>query len=423
MSTNSHNIRFRVHGKRRRGSILTMTAVLLPVLFILSAFCINIAYMQMTRTQLMVATDAAARSGGRSLSELQDVDLAKANALATAALNTVAGAPLRLELGDSENEIEFGSSAATNNGYGRYQFSKVDTSLVRSGASVANAVRITGKRNSGSLSGSVALPFPSFGLPSSWDVVQQAVATQVDRDIALVLDRSGSMSWKTYDWPSGHSPWNYTIYDLAVAEGLLYTSGGYYYYSSGVSSYDYQDWVWEEYYELGPAPNAPWDDLKLAVASFLSVLETTDQNELVSIASYASSATLDLQLEGDYQVVLDELDTLSPTGATAIGEGMEAGLPSLYETGFGRPFAAKTIIVMTDGMHNTGVDPVEVAEEVIDEYNLTIHTVTFSAGADQDRMQEVADIGGGSHYHADTGVELIDVFEEIANNLPTMVTQ
>ena len=249
------------------------------------------------------------------------------------------------------------------------------------------------------------------------------MATQVDRDIALVLDRSGSMSWKTYDWPSGNSPWNTTIYDLAVAEGLLYISGGYYYYSSGVSSYDYQDWVWEEYYELGPAPNSPWDDLKLAVASFLSVLETTDQNELVSIASYASSATLDLQLEGDYQVVLDELDTLSPTGATAIGEGMEAGLPSLYETGFGRPFAAKTIIVMTDGMHNRGVDPVDVAEDVIEEYSLTIHTVTFSPGADQDRMQEVADIGGGSHYHADTGVELIDVFEEIANNLPTMVTQ
>ena len=235
----------RIPMKQRRGSILTLTAVLLPVLFILSAFSINIAYMQMTRTQLMVATDAAARSGGRSLSELQDVDLAKANALATAALNTVAGAPLRLELGDSENEIEFGSSAATNNGFGRYDFDKVSTDLVRSGTSVANAVRITGKRDTGSLSGSVALPFPSFGLPDSWDVVQQAVATQVDRDISLVLDRSGSMSWKTYDWSSGQSPWNSTIYNVAVSEGLLTYSNGSYYYASGVSSYDYQDWVWE----------------------------------------------------------------------------------------------------------------------------------------------------------------------------------
>ena len=93
------------------------------------------------------------------------------------------------------------------------------------------------------------------------------------------------------------------------------------------------------------------------------------------------------------------------------------------EEGFGRPFAAKTIIVMTDGMHNTGIGPVEVAESFVSEYNVTIHTVTFSAGADQTRMQEVADIGGGTHYHADTGTELVDVFEEIANNLPTMVTQ
>jgi hypothetical protein len=56
-------------------------------------------------------------------------------------------------------------------------------------------------------------------------------------------------------------------------------------------------------------------------------------------------------------------------------------------------------------------------------YNLTIHTVTFGEGADQDLMQDVAVIGGGNHYHAANGSELVAIFEEIANNLPTILTQ
>ncbi len=407
----------------RKGNILALTALLLPVLFILSAFTINAAYMQLTRTELMVATDAAARAGGRTLSELRDVDQAKNAALATAALNNVAGSPLRLELDDAENEIEFGSAVPPSDDYGRFIFTKKETAAVRSGTATANSIRITGRRKHDSRSGSVDLPLPSFGLPSSWDVELQAVATQVDRDIALILDRSGSMSWKVYHWPAGKNPWQTVVFDAAVAEGLLVVRRGNYAYADGVNAYDFQDWVWEDYYHLGSPPLSPWDELRNAVQSFLTVLDGTDQRELVSIASYASNSTLDLALESDYGVVMNAIDALNPTGNTAIGLGMQTGLPALYEAGLGRPFAAKTLIVMTDGIHNTGIDPVQVARDLVAQYNITIHTITFSAGADQARMKAVARIGGGSHYHASNGAELIEVFEDIANNLPTVVTQ
>jgi hypothetical protein len=49
--------------------------------------------------------------------------------------------------------------------------------------------------------------------------------------------------------------------------------------------------------------------------------------------------------------------------------------------------------------------------------------VTFGEGADQNLMQDVAEIGGGKHYHAATGAELVAIFEEIANNLPTILTK
>ncbi|MEM7314635.1 MAG: pilus assembly protein [Planctomycetota bacterium] len=410
----------------RRGGILVLMTVLIPVLFVLAAFTINMSYMQLSRTELMVATDAATRAAGRGLSELQDVDLAKALAENTAAMNTVGGEPLQLDFEDSANEIEFGNATNSNSTYSRYNFSKVDTSDVRNGLEPATAVRITGICNPSSETGSVDLPFPGFGLGETFDVTAQSVAMQVDRDIAMVLDRSGSMGWINIAWEDGFTPWNTTIYEAAVTAGVLtksFSRGRWrYYYASGQNSTTYQQWVWEDY--LGNEPVlSPWESLVVAVGSFLDVLEGTVQSEKVSIASYASSASLDLNLESNYQTVRDVVDTLTPSGATAIGLGMETGSAALFNTSFGRSFAAKTLIVMTDGVHNTGISPVTAANNIVAAHNVTIHTVTFGAGADQDLMQDVAAIGGGMHYHAANSAELIEVFEEIANNLPTIVTQ
>ena len=88
-----------------------------------------------------------------------------------------------------------------------------------------------------------------------------------------------------------------------------------------------------------------------------------------------------------------------------------------------RPFASKTIVVLSDGDNRTGANPITAAEDIIADYNVTIHTVTFTQGADQTEMTTVAEKGFGRHYHADTGEGLIDVFEEIANNLPTILTE
>lgn len=419
--------RFRRYHDSRRGGILVLMTVLIPVLFILAAFTINMSYMQLSRTELMVATDSATRAAGRGLSELQDVDLAKQLAMNTAAMNTVGGEPLQLDLEDPANEIEFGNATATNNSYSRYNFSKVETQQVRAGVEPATAVRITGICNSGSDTGSVDLPFPGFGLGETFDVSAQSVAMQVDRDIALILDRSGSMSWMDpYEWPDEFSPWDTTVFDAAVDAGVLTKSWSYgrwrYYYAPGQNSDSYQEWVWEDYLDNDPRLS-PWEALVAAVDSFLDVLDTTVQAEMVSIASYSSTASLDLNLEDDYEVVRGTVNSLSPDGNTAIGAGMQTGSTALFNTSYGRSFAAKTLIVMTDGVHNTGVSPITAANGIVASHNVTIHTVTFGAGADQNLMQDVADIGGGMHYHAANATELIEVFEEIANNLPTIVTQ
>lgn len=55
----------------------------------------------------------------------------------------------------------------------------------------------------------------------------------------------------------------------------------------------YQQRVWEGYYDNGRAPTTPWRDLVVAVNAFLHVLDATSQEEWGSVASDASTATLD----------------------------------------------------------------------------------------------------------------------------------
>ncbi len=410
--------------KLRRGAITVLMALLLPVLVIVSAFVINISFLQLSKTELMVATDAAARAGGRAISNYQDIDDAIQAAQITAMLNSVNGIPLQLNADETAGDIEFGDAEPGENTE-RFQFAEVTRAQIYDGEEKAAAIRVHGRMNQSSLSGPIEAFFPTFGMKDEFDLHQTAVAMQVDRDIALILDRSSSMDWHPgWDWPSGYDPWDWDSLVAGYYAGILGYDFyyGYFYYNSGQNSNSYQTWLWEEHFELGSAPKTPWEELVEAVGVFLDVLDETDQDEQVSIASYASTASLDITLQKNYDLIKTELDSLYPYGNTAIGEGMSTGIPTLLDS-YSRVYAAKTLLVMTDGVHNTGTAPATVATNIVANYDVTIHTITFGEGADQIAMENVATIGGGEHYHADNGAELQAIFEEIANNLPTIVTQ
>jgi hypothetical protein len=188
-----------------------------------------------------------------------------------------------------------------------------------------------------------------------------------------------------------------------------------------------EDVYWDQYYDWqynsGDAPDASrWKTLEYAVNEFLDVLDGTDQEELVSLASFSTSALLNYELELNYNNIRNWLSGTSPGGWTAIGQGLQEGLPSLFSA-FGRPYAAKTIVVLTDGINNQTPEPLGVAQSIVAGQNVTIHTVTFSHEADTTTMAAVAEAGGGNHYHAEDTDELADIFREIANNLPTIITE
>ncbi|MFY9255043.1 MAG: VWA domain-containing protein [Fuerstiella sp.] len=341
----------------RRGAILMLIVMCLPVILAFGAFAINVAWMQLTRTELRTATDASVRAGSRTLSITQDTDAARTAAVTAASKNTVAGTGLVL----TATDVQFGKSST--DAAGKYSFAAQSET-----ATTNNSVRVTGRRTAGSGSGAIPMLFAGVFDKGTFEPVKTAVATHIDRDVFLVLDRSGSMTTTT------------------------------------------------------PGSSNRWLDLKKAVQAFLDTLAATPQDELVGVVTYSSTSTLDENMNLNYGQLMSTINGKPVSGATAIGLGLQDGIAGVTSLGYARPTAARTIVLMTDGIHNTGVYPDVVAATAAAQ-KITVHTITFSAGADQVLMKKVAQIGGGKHWHADDQAGLVAVFKEVANNLPTLITE
>lgn len=338
---------------QRRGAMLPMVALTIVVLFIGVVFSIEIAYMHMVRAELRTATDAAARAGAETLARTQDPEAAITAALAVANLNNVAGEGLQLD----RDAIELGSTdlGAT----GKFQFVPNLQPLT--------SVRVIGDRQAESPQGSVPLFFGRLLGHADFEPVQVATASSSVRDIALVLDRSGSM---------------------ATVE-------------NGISRID---------------------ALKVAVQVFIDEVQKSSPNAKISLTTYSTSSTRDIPLTTNFASIQNDVNSLPAQGFTNIFEALRDGSDSLIQDAGRRRFADKTIVLMTDGNFNVGGTPVPSANLAASRGH-QIHTITFSSGANQSIMKDVAKIGEGTHIHADNASDLSEAFREIAKTLAVFLTE
>ena len=359
--------------------MLVLIAVTLPLIVIMAAFAIDTAWMQLVRTELRTATDAASRAGAKTLSLSQDEVAARTAAKDAASRNLVAGVPLLVV--DPEIEIGLGRQTDRNS---RFVFTP--------GGALKNAVRVTGNRTAASAGGPVNLFLGRVMGVNTFEPTQVATSTQLDRDICLVVDRSGSM-----------------MRDL-VSQNV---PGGFCNPPHPVLS--------------------RWGGLNTAVAGFLAELNNTTQLEQCGLASYSqigsscgisfTTSDINSQLVFNYQIIRDEMARLSSqpvAGFTNIAAGIDNGILVLTDPR-ARPFAVKTMVLMTDGRKNRGIEPVISARRAAN-LDITIHTVTFSDEADFRRMRDVAAASGGEHFHAPDAASLERIFRKIASTLPVLLT-
>lgn len=491
----------KINRSARKGAITPLFAVLLPVIFILCGLAINLAYMQLASAQLKIATDASAHAGGRAMSIEQETAPAVQLAQQIAQANQVGSRTLTLTTTDNDDDIQFGASSRTGNS--RYSFTRYSQEEVDDGDERATSFAVNARIN-------VPLMFMAMpGSMTSFHASRRSIATQVDRDIALVLDRSGSMLYYENETaltaaiyrlyhdgvevlvPASDPYEVYAFYESYDAKKKKYKNyQGYYSIAEGsshgwvydpadhhtvpgepehyetqypISSTEYNDatkYLYDRRYsddvifhlasinqEMSdytadwqtminsstnwnnrtPAPrHSRWAFLVDGVEAFLDVLEGTDQEERVTLITFNNETYLSEHLSDNYDAIRSRVAGIVPYNGTAIGDGMLRGHPEIISGNNARPFAAKTIVVLTDGENTSGYyDPDEAATEIVAADAVTIHTLTFATDnqAAQDAMETVARIGSGIHYHADNGEQLAAKFREIANNLPTILTE
>jgi Ca-activated chloride channel family protein len=378
----SSTFRYRISrgaGRRaRRGAILVLLALLLPVALVLCGFALNLAYLEMNRTELQIATDAAARSGGRALSVTGSTATAISTAESFAQLNPVAGQPLHLK----PTDIVFGQANRPSLA-SRYIFT--------AGGNGYNALQVTGQRNATSIDGSLNVLLPGLTSTTQFGTTQMAQATEQCMDIVLVVDRSGSMAYSVNE-----------ITDPASGPPAAAPPG----------------WIWGQ-----PCPpNARWLNLVAGIQAFVTYLTISATQEQLALVSYNNNTTIDVPIAPTYAGINPALNVYTasfPMGSTATGDGILMGINALADPN-ARPWAAKIMIVMTDGLTNTGSDPIASATLAAAQ-NIQIFTITYAAEADQATMATVASIGDGSTYHATTPADLTTVFGTIASQLPSLL--
>jgi Flp pilus assembly protein TadG len=367
--------------RQREGAIIFLLALILPVLLVIVGFSVDLANMQRIRTELRSATDLASKAAADELSKTGDMAKAIIVGKQVASLNSVGGKSLTL----ADSSFVFGTSAKQASG--SWSFT--------AGGAPLNSVRVTGDRSVGSTDGPVGLFFGSFYGTQHFEPVFSSTASLVDVDICLVLDRSSSMK-------------------LAVTE-----PGG-------------MDIANDPRACMVPQPGSKWAELDAAVTVFLDELDTTISQEQVAMVTFGGDFGMasvcggveDLSIVSRDKDLTFNLDNIRAAmtarsntiwnGNTDIAAGMREA-ETVLTSGLARNSAQQIMIVLTDGLYSSGTDdPAVVATDIRSNYDITIHTITFSDAADQSSMQNTATNGGGLHHHAPDAATLQAIFQTLA---------
>ena len=364
----------------RRGAVLVLIALASVLLLAMLAFTVDVPYMQLVRTELRIATDAAAKAGTEALIRTQNADKAIQAAIDVAALNTVAGQKLMLD----SNDIVLGRSARQLDG--SYSFTAAMQPY--------NSVRVVSHLDVNSRNGPAKLFFGSVIGVNTFQPHQKATAGQTIQEICLVLDRSHSMCFDL----SGVA-WQYP-------RGIQYPQG----------------------YDQPPDPVfSRWAALSDAVNAFTTIIGGQKAPPRVALVTWGSNmqttppfpaTVVDLPLTTKMSDILTLLQTRGGKvmwGATNMASGIDAGRTVLTASNV-YPGAYKTMILMTDGQWNQGRDPILAAQDARNA-GIVIHTVCLLAGSSEAVCQQIAQITGGTYTYAGNAAQLRQAFEKLAKQM------
>tara|TARA_R110000868_G_scaffold4082_5_gene24838 strand:+ start:619 stop:1623 length:1005 start_codon:yes stop_codon:yes gene_type:complete len=159
-------------------------------------------------------------------------------------------------------------------------------------------------------------------------------------------------------------------------------------------------------------------------------------NDRIGLVEYAGESYTKTPITSDKAIVLRSLRTIKYNtiieGGTAIGMGLATSVNRLKDS----KATSKVIILLTDGVNNSGfIDP-KIASELAVEYGIKTYTIglgtngmalspvailpngNFQYGRiqveiDEDLLKEIAEVTGGKYFRATNNKKLEEIYEEI----------
>ena len=172
--------------------------------------------------------------------------------------------------------------------------------------------------------------------------------------------------------------------------------------------------------------------LKTVAAHFIN----SRPNDRIGLVEYAGESYTRTPLTSDKTLVLSSLKSMSYNttieGGTAIGSGLATAVNRLKDS----RAKSKVIILLTDGVNNTGfIDP-KIASELAVEFGIKVYTIGIGTNGmamspigirpdggfqygnvqveiDEQLMKDIAAKTGGKYFRATNNTKLEEIYEEI----------
>jgi len=156
-------------------------------------------------------------------------------------------------------------------------------------------------------------------------------------------------------------------------------------------------------------------------------------NDRIGLVVYEGEAYTQAPLTNDHVLLIDLLEKVKTgmvTGGTAIGAGLITSVNRLRES----TAKSKVIILLTDGVNNSGdIDPITAAQ-IANEFGIRVYTIGVGRNGtapypvktmfgttmqqmpveiDEDLLIEIAEITNGEYFRAENDKELELIYEQI----------
>ena len=389
----------------RRGSATMLITVMMFVFVVTAAITVDYAYMQLVRTELRAATDAAAKAGAEALSRTQNTCSAKDEAVRYAACNKVGGRALQL----SADDITIG----------RVRMNDAGKWLFRENEEPYNAVKVNSR--TGDAGEGTPLFFGRVLNQQTFRPSYQATAGQQEVEVCLCIDRSGSMN-----------------FDMSGVDWVFPPN------NPNLSTFDGWGPDWQNMLSPPHPTDSRWAALRRAIDVFLTEAGSISLQPRTAMVTWGSNYTMplppntvypasstDLALPArggfDWDDNAQQIRNLVQArndsvimGGTNLSSGLDRAVTVL--TGpTNNQFANKVVILLTDGEWNAGRDPVLAAYDARSQ-GIIVHCISMLT-SNQSTLETVAATCGGQYYGTRNEDELRDAFIQIARSLPVVLTE